>query len=156
MSGPRPAPVAKRWWRPALLWFVLVVVGAGCSGSSRNRQAALKEAVTEYCTSMRWGNVEKASHYVPDDLREAFVRQKRAAQAQMTIHEYDVRSVDYVVGTDRARIVILAAWSQPADPVVHQDLLAQQWRFRESRWQLLHQEKMEPVKDKPVRPDEGL
>lgn len=156
MTRANVALVAGQWWRVAALWLALAVVLAGCSGSSRNRQAALKEAVTEYCTSMRWGNVEKASHYVPDDLREAFVRQKRAAQAQMTIHEYDVRSVDYVVGSDRARIVIMAEWSQPADPVVHQDLLAQQWRFRESRWQLLHQEKIKPVQDKQVRPDEGL
>lgn len=140
----------------ALVWLALATGLAGCGTTAQNRQTALKEAVTEYCTAMRWGLIDKASHYIPDDLREAFVKQKRSAQAQMTIHDYEVRSVDYLSGSDRARIIIFAAWSQPSDPVVHEDLLAQHWRFREQRWQLLHQEKLQQKEDKPVRPDEGL
>lgn len=146
----------RRQAASVLALALLACAGAGCGTTAASRQTALREAVTEYCTAMRWGNVDKASHYIPDDLRESFLRQKRAAQAQMTIHDYEVRSVDYALGSDRARIVVLAAWSQPADPVVHEDLLAQHWRYRDQRWQLLHQEKIQRTEGKPVRPDEGL
>ena len=39
---------------------------------------------------------------------------------------------------DKARIVVLAVWSSPTDPVTHQDLLEQTWEFL-GGWQITSQ-----------------
>jgi len=127
--------------REAILAAAIAV--ASC-GAGVTPAAQLKESVDDYTRSMRWGHVERAAVHVPDAMRSAFIRQKRLAQAQIQIHEYDVRAVEYTQGSDKARVIIVAAWSRPSDPVVHQQMIAQEWRYRERRWELARQYEVQP------------
>lgn len=136
----------------AVLGLALV---AGCAASPTSQSTALRDAVTDYVNSMRWGHIEKAAKHVPDASREAFLKQKRMAQSQVQLHEYDVRSVDYTVGTPRARVIVFAVWSRPADPVTHNEVLEQSWLWQDAHWQLIAQ-KAVPKPDQAIEPGDAL
>ncbi len=150
--------MTRRSWSHGLSVLLLAAgVLTACSWTA-NPAKELKEAVEDYTRAMRWGHVEKAAAYVPDPLRAAFIRQKRMAQAQVQIHEYDVRAVEYTRGADRARVIILAVWSRPTDPVAHQQMIAQEWRYRQLRWEMTHQSDVQqiPVGMDAVEPKDAL
>ncbi len=140
------------WALPALVALV-----AACSGV-QTPAMALKEAVEDYTRSMRWGFVEKAGAHIPDNLRAAWIRQRRIAQSMVTIHEYDIRAVEHVVGTEKARVIVLAVWSRPSDPVTHQEMLAQEWRYRDRNWWMITQYpiKADEPGQAPVKPTDAL
>jgi hypothetical protein len=145
-----------RRWSAAVLLATQVLVSA-CSGA-QTPQMALKEAVEDYTRSMRWGFVEKAGAHIPDNLRAAWIRQRRIAQSMVTVHEYDIRAVEHVVGTEKARVIVLAVWSRPSDPVAHNEMLAQEWRYRDRNWWMITQY---PVKaddpgQEPLKPTDAL
>ena len=138
----------------ALLACSLLVA---CSGATiGTRAGALRESVTRYVDAMRWGRVELAALHVPDEDRDAFIRQKRMAQAQVQIHEYELRGVDHVVGTDRAKVVIAAVWSRPADPVIHNEMVQQEWRWLKDHWAMVSQETVQPGAAPQMRPGDAL
>lgn len=147
------------WWPGvvALALIVLGLLGLGC-GSAANPAMQLKEAVEEYTRSMRWGHIERAAAYVPESLRQAWIRQRRQAQAEIQVHEYDIRAVEHTPGTEKARVIVLAVWSRPADPVARQQLLAQEWRYRERLWTMVSQTEMKavPQLQAPVSPSEAF
>ena len=120
------------------LAVVVVVLTTGC-GLGPNPGAQLKESVEDYVRSMRWGHIERAANYVPQALRSQFIRQKRLAQSQLQIHEYEIRAVEYTQGSPRARVIVMAVWSRAADPVTHQQLLSQEWRNEGRGWELARQ-----------------
>ena len=142
---------------PLLATLALGLTVLGC-GSAANPAMQLKEAVEEYTRSMRWGHIERAAVYVPESLRKAWIQQRRQAQAEIQVHEYDIRAVEHTAGTDKARVIVLAVWSRPADPVARQQLLAQEWRYRERLWTLLAQTeiKVAPQQQAPVSPAEAF
>lgn len=138
----------------ALLWAATL----GACGLGSNPASQLKESVEDYVRAMRWGHVEKAAVYIPDSLRAQFIRQRRLAQAQMQIHEYDIRAVEYTQGAVRARVIVLAVWSRVADPVTHQQLLSQEWRYIDRTWQMAKQSEVQqaPAGMEAVEPKDAL
>jgi hypothetical protein len=142
---------------PRVLLLLLLTLGAlpACS-TAVNRNTALKEAVTDYVNCVRWGHIERAAAHVPGTQREAFIRHKRVAQAQMQVHEYEVRAVDYVLGADRARVVVYALWSRPSDPVTHPEMQEQAWRWQENHWELTAQKAIQAATEQPVEPGDAL
>ncbi len=124
----------------------LTVLALLCACNLGSTPAAqLKESVEDYVRSVRWGHIERAANYVPEALRAQFIRQKRLAQAQVTIHEYDIRAVEYTQGAPRARVIIAAVWSRPADPVTHQQLLAQEWKLGNRGWEMARQHEVQQL-----------
>lgn len=125
-----------------LLTACTVLALAACS-ATQTSATTLKEAVEDYTLAMRWGHIERAAAHVADAKRKDWIQQRRMAQAQVQIHEYDIRAVEHVIGTDRARIMVLVAWSRPADPVVHQELLVQDWQRRNGLWTMAGQQPLQ-------------
>lgn len=151
------SPLLWRQKAAATAQLLAILALLGCSGV-QTPQTALKEAVEDYTRSMRWGHVERAATHIPDALRPAWVRQRRLAQAQVQVHEYDIRAVEYNAGDEKARVIVLAVWSRPADPVSHQQLLAQEWRLRTGIWWMTAQYelKAERASEQPVSPSDAL
>ncbi len=151
-------PLRRLNWRRAA-WSVVVgsLLALGC-GSAGNPALQLKEAVEEYTRSMRWGHIERAAAYVPDSLRQAWIRQRRQAQAEIQVHEYDIRAVEHTPGSEKARVIVLAVWSRPSDPVTRQQLLAQEWRYRERLWTMVGQTEIKtaPQVQAPLSPSEAF
>ncbi len=127
----------------------------GCS-SSASQSTALRDSVTEYCSALRWGQLERAANFIPDTLRDAFLRQKRRAQVEVQIHEYEVRSVNHEAGSGRAKILILAVWSRMADPVTHDEMLEQTWEMAGNHWQMTKQRTVKASEEGPVEPGDAL
>lgn len=155
-------PQATRRFGRSARWLaavaaVLAAAALGC-GSAANPAMQLKEAVEEYTRSMRWGHIERAAAYVPESLRQAWIRQRRQAQSEIQVHEYDIRAVEHTPGTEKARVIVLAVWSRPADPVTRQQLLAQEWRYRERLWTMVGQTEIKaaPQLQAPVSPAEAF
>ena len=136
----------KRILAAALLLFV------ACSASGR--ASSLKTDVGDFARYMRWGMIEKAADLVPAARRISFIAQKRAAQASMVIHEYDITAVEPDATGERARVLIQATWSRQNDPVMRTELMEQTWQWSERRWQMIEQK---PVStEAPTTPDQGL
>lgn len=139
--------------RLALQVAMALAIGLpGCAAQSRT--TALRTSVMDFARHMRWGQVEKAAELVPAARRLQFVAQKRAAQSSMTIHEYDIRSVDPDATGERAVVVVAVAWSRPNDPVMRTDLLAQDWRWQAVGWQMVEQKAMQTPEI--TSPEQGL
>lgn len=147
--------MSRRPWSISCCLVLGLALIAGCAASPTSQSTALRDAVTDYVNSMRWGHVERAAKHVPDASRDAFLKQKRMAQSQVQLHEYDVRAVDYTIGTTRAKVVVFAVWSRHADPVTHSEVLEQSWVFRDAHWQLISQKAM-PKADQAVEPGDAL
>ncbi len=123
-----------------------------CSGASK--ATSLKTDVTDFARYMRWGMIEKAAELVPTARRIAFIAQKRSAQGNMVIHEYDIRAVDPDASGERARVLVEATWSRPNDPVMRTELMEQTWEWLDRHWQMVEQKPVETVA--PTTPDQGL
>lgn len=132
--------------------WLLGLAFVACAASPQTRTTSLRDAVNDYAHALRWGQIERAATYVPAKSREAFLQQKRRAQGLVHIHEYDVRTVDYVAGADKARIVVLAVWTLPNDPVTHQELLEQSWQFA-AGWELVAQKTVQQAEVKAAPGD---
>ncbi len=136
---------------------VTVASLSGCSISQANKSTALRESATEFSNSLRWSNFERAAAFVPEESRAEFIRKKRAAQGQVQILEYEIRTVDYVQGADRARIVIAAVWTRTADPVSHAEILEQDWRWiTNNHWVMARQVTREAGPAPVVQPGDAL
>lgn len=137
----------------ALLLASLLV---GCGGM-RNHANALRESTTDFARAMRWGQLEQAALHVPDASRAEFIRQKRVARMQMQIHDYEIRTVDHELGSEKARVVVAALWSRAADPVTHEDVFEQDWRWQRTHWVLVRQVPLQAATPgPPVQPSDGL
>ena len=132
--------------------LTLLVLVTACSGASK--ASSLKTDVADFARYMRWGMIEKAADLVPSARRISFITQKRAAQANMVIHEYDIRAVEPDATGDGARVLVHATWSRPNDPVMRSELMEQTWKWSERRWQMVEQKPIEAIA--PTTPDEGL
>lgn len=137
-----------------LLLALIALTTLSC-GATQSRGSSLRESVSDFAGHMRWGRIERAAEHVPDDTRIAFIRQKRLAQAQVQIHEYDVRAVQYKAGTDSARVLIGAVWSRQSDPVTHENLLEQEWRWQDQHWVMARQLEVQ-ASESPIKPGDAL
>ena len=133
-------------------WVLLLALTAACTSASRAR--SLKSDVSDFARYMRWGMIEKAADLVPLGRRIAFITQKRAAQANMIIHEYDVRMVEPDGLGERARVLVQATWSRQNDPVMRSELLEQTWEWSDRHWELVGQKVVEAPA--PSAADDGL
>ncbi len=137
----------KRFCLTALLLMI-----AACSGAGK--ASTLKTDVADFARYMRWGMIEKAADLVPSARRISFITQKRSAQANMMIHEYDIRAVEPDATGEHARVLVQATWSRPNDPVMRTELMEQKWEWTERHWQMVEQKPVET--QAPTTPDEGL
>ena len=88
--------------RGACAALVLLACLCGCGATSASRGPALRESVKDFAEHMRWGRIERAAEHVPEATKMQFIRQKRSAQLQVQIHEYDVKAVQYAGGMTAA------------------------------------------------------
>ncbi len=135
-----------------VLLACLVLLAVACSAASKG--ASLKSEISDFARYMRWGMIEKAANLVPAARRISFIAQKRAAQANMVIHEYDISAVEPEVGGERARVLVQATWSRPNDPVMRTELFEQIWEWSDRHWQMVEQKPVETTA--PTSPDQGL
>jgi hypothetical protein len=122
--------------------------------SATGRASSLKTDVGDFARYMRWGMIEKAADLVPAARRISFIAQKRAAQASMVIHEYDITAVEPDATGEHARVLIQATWSRQNDPVMRTELMEQTWEWSERRWLMIEQKPV--AADAPTTPDQGL
>ena len=130
----------------------LLALALACSGASR--ASTLKTDVTDFARYMRWGMIEKAAELVPSGRRVTFIAQKRSAQGNMVIHEYDIRAVEPDATGERARVLVEATWSRPNDPVMRTELMEQTWEWLDRHWQMVEQKPVESAA--PTASDQGL
>lgn len=136
----------------SVTWLVACLVLPACSSASK--ASSLRTDVQDFARYMRWGQVEKAADLVPSAHRIAFIAQKRAAQNNMVIHEYDIRAVDPDIAGDKARVLIAATWSRPNDPVMRSELFEQHWEWTDRHWQMVEQKPVETPETSS--PQDGL
>lgn len=130
----------------------VVALLTGCASASK--ASSLRTDVSDFARYMRWGQVEKAANHVPSARRITFIAQKRAAQGNMVIHEYDIRAVEPDASGDRARVLVQATWSRPNDPVMRSELMEQTWEWSDRHWQMIEQKPVEAPET--TSPDQGL
>jgi len=140
---------------PAALLVAASLCLCACGATMANRGQALRESVQDFAGHMRWGRIERAAEHVPDAKRMQFIQQKRSGQAQLQIHEYDIRAVHYADGADKARVLIAAVWSRQSDPVTHEDLFDQDWRWQDNHWVMARQIEVKAT-EQTVQPSDAL
>jgi hypothetical protein len=84
--------------RAAARWIAAISVGlalAACVSPSDpwERAEALKEAQRKYAEALRWGNLEKAAHYVDPQMRSDFLALSGTFET-VRITDYDIGEVD--------------------------------------------------------------
>ncbi len=141
--------------RGACAALVLLACLCGCGATSASRGPALRESVKDFAEHMRWGRIERAAEHVPEATKMQFIRQKRSAQLQVQIHEYDVKAVQYAAGAEQARVLIVAVWSRQTDPVTHEDMFEQDWRWQDNHWVMAKQVEVKPA-EQAVQPSDAL
>jgi len=142
--------------RRALLLMLAVVTAApallpACAGV-RNRRLQLQDAVNEYNTAIRWGHLQRASRYVPDDKRAEFIARKRQAWRRLKVHEVEVRSVHLSGNQERARVLMAMAFSVAGNPVIQRHMIEQRWRFGRGGWVVVKRARVKAKKVAPAKP----
>ena len=122
---------------PIRVGFLLVALAmlVGCS-PARSQSAELRDSVHGYLNALRWGHIGKAASYIPVDRRAQFLERKRLAMAGVRMHEVEVRNVRFSPAGNRARVVVMLAFTRSNAPVVKRHLVEQRWRWHQRQWQL--------------------
>jgi hypothetical protein len=82
--------------RTSARWIALLTVGLAACVSPKDpweRGEALKEAQRKYTEALRWGNLEKAAHYVDPEMRDDFLALTGEFET-VRITDYDIGEVD--------------------------------------------------------------
>lgn len=139
--------------RPIALLALVVAAYSlcGCSGA-RNRRQSLQDAVTSYSTAVRWGHIQKASRYVPDKERGAFIARKRAAYQRLRVHEVEVRSVHLNGSQEKARVLLAMSFSVSGNPVIQHHIIEQLWRHSPRGWVVVKRGRVKRVKERATKP----
>lgn len=78
--------------------LLTAITGLGClacvsPSDPMARAYALKEAQKRYTEAIRWGDLERAAHYVDPELREDFLAQSRAFES-IRFTDFEIGAVD--------------------------------------------------------------
>jgi hypothetical protein len=82
--------------RTSARWIALIAIAmSACVSPSdpMERGVALKEAQRKYAEALRWGDLEKAAHYVDPEMRGDFLALSDAFES-VRITDYDIGEVD--------------------------------------------------------------
>jgi hypothetical protein len=94
-ARPRPGPV-RALGRALLLAAHLAPGALGCATSSQGDAAEqLQRSVEAYNEAYRWKNYERASSFLPPDLRAAFVAAHEDDEKSLHVEDYQILAVDH-------------------------------------------------------------
>jgi len=127
--------------RTVLLLCISVAIVSACSTLSGLRED-LKDTVVAYNDSIRWGQFNKAEHFVDDSVRQEFEARTKAAK-NVKIADYRILSTDFEV--DKGEQTVEVEFDYYISPVYQVKTLVdeQKWSYvfvereKKKQWRLM-------------------
>ena len=127
--------------RTVLLLCISVAIVSACSTLSGLRED-LKDTVVAYNDSIRWGQFNKAEHFVYDSVRQEFEARTKAAK-NVKIADYRILSTDFEV--DKGEQTVEVEFDYYISPVYQVKTLVdeQKWSYvfvereKKKQWRLM-------------------
>jgi hypothetical protein len=131
--------------RALLLTVALAPGGSSCASSSQGDAAALlQRSVEAYNEAYRWKNYERASSFLPLDLRAAFVAAHDDDEKSLHVEDYQILSVDHP-RDDAADIRVRLTYILLPSNTVEKRTVVQHWQRVGGAWTL-------EAEDNSIRP----
>ena len=124
------------------LMALLVVSGLGCG--PRDRSMDLKDAVRDYNRSLRWNAFQRASRYVEQSKRGAWLagRNSSAGGLHITdIHTVRLQKPDFTQKT--VEVLVSVSWYRLPDSTIRTAVWSQTWQEIDARWRIIEEKQVE-------------
>lgn len=100
-------------------------------------QEKLRDATRGYNGAIRWGDMDRAAHYLPAESQQSFLRRMDQTEEQLVIVDYQVTRLDLdketAVAASRAEI----QWHTDRRLIVETTYVDHLWQFHEGRFVLV-------------------
>jgi hypothetical protein len=120
--------------------FAMLLTGAaatpGCA-TSDGMVEKLYDSTRAYNRSLRWGDWDRASEYVPQAAADAFIESHQAVADRLVVLDYEMSrlEVDKINGVAASQVVI--SWHTATNLVVRTTTVNHVWQWHEGRWVLV-------------------
>ncbi len=128
-----------------------LALAAGCAtATSKSAVERLQEAVEGYNHAFRWKNYERASQFLPQAQRPAFLAAYEDDESSLQVEDYTVRQAD-MLSDKAATVSIKVSYLLLPSVTVKQATLVQHWAEVNGAWTLEAEDnsirKIEPGKE---------
>jgi hypothetical protein len=127
-----------------LLLGVAILAGTslGACSFGDGMHSKLMDASSGYNRNLRWGDVDRASEYLPQASRNAFLAQQEELEEELVIVDYDVTrlSMDKHRGTATSRAEI--SWHTDRRLILEHTVVDQAWQWHDARWVLVDERRV--------------
>lgn len=100
-------------------------------------QTKLRDASSAYNRALRWGDIDRAAHFLPAEAQQEFLERHEDVREKLVIVDYDVIRLDLDrergVAASRAEIT----WHPDRSNVVKKTTIDQAWQFYEGDFVLV-------------------
>jgi len=132
------------------LVFALGLLALGCG--PRDRSMDLKDAVRNYNRSLRWNAFERASTYVDEETRAAWLANKNRSGGGLHITDIQVIRLDKPDPTVKTvDVLVSVSWYRMPETTVRKAVWAQTWQEKEARWRLVDEKQVEAPPPQPAQ-----
>lgn len=91
-----------------LLTLLVVIASAGCAATFTDptgKQTALELAQREYTQRIRWGELERASHYVDPGMRDDFLAQQELFES-LRVTDFEIGEIEFFDEENAAEVTV--------------------------------------------------
>ena len=123
----------KRDWVIRLMAIViLAAVASGCGGYTSPGEK-LQRAVFRYNNAVRWSNYAVAAEYIPADIRQKYLADRRDAANNLRILEFNIDEVRHASLASKAEVLVTYQWVKPSSNIVQSATFTQHWHYGEDK-----------------------
>ena len=126
----------RDWIIKLMVTTTFAAMLGGCGGYTSPGEK-LQRAVFRYNNAVRWSNYAVAAEYIPADIREKYLSDRRDAANNLRILEFNIDEVRHANLASKAEVLVTYQWVKPSSNVVQNSTFTQHWHYGENKEWLL-------------------
>lgn len=122
---------------------LLVAMAAACVMTpTQRREDTLVREARAFNDDMRWARYEQLGLSLPQEEAALLVSRAAALGDDLVIADYEVTSINFKTGSEKATVVVKFDWYSKRATTLHATTLEQQWEYQGGRWLVARQRRL--------------
>jgi len=115
-------------------------VAGGCAVTpAQRREETLVRTARQFNDDLRWSRYEQMTLSMRADDAQLFMGRANAVGEDLVIADYDVTSITFAPGSEKATVIVKLEWYKRQDPIVRSTTLEEKWELRDGIWLMTKQ-----------------
>jgi hypothetical protein len=125
----------------AVVALALLSTACMVTPTQRREESLVREA-RSFNDDLRWGRYEQVGLSLPQEEASLLVSRAAALGDELVIGDYEVTSINFKTGSEKALVVVKFEWYSKRETSLHATTLEQVWEYQSGRWLVTKQRRL--------------